>query len=135
MNTKVRGARLFLLLGLVSILSLGTAGCGKKEQTAAPPPLVKVVAATQKDVPVSREWVGQTLGAVSSLNSLTAVVGPLIATPLLMAVSGMPQGHWAIGAPLYFGAALQALALLLAWTHFRRLGPQPAATATAPAVR
>ena len=64
MNTKVRGARLFLLLGLVSILSLGTAGCGKKEQTAAPPPLVKVVAATQKDVPVSREWVGQTLGAV-----------------------------------------------------------------------
>ena len=78
---------------------------------------------------------GQTLGAVSSLNSLTAVVGPLIATPLLMAVSGMPQGHWAIGAPLYFGAALQALALLLAWTHFRRLGPQPAATATAPAVR
>jgi DHA1 family tetracycline resistance protein-like MFS transporter len=62
---------------------------------------------------------GQTMGAVSSLNSLTAVMGPLIATPLLMAVSGLPKGHWEIGAPLYFGAALQGMALVLAWTHFR----------------
>jgi membrane fusion protein (multidrug efflux system) len=60
----VREARLVWTLGLASMLALSTVGCGKKEQAAAPPPLVKVVAATQKDVPISREWVGQTIGAV-----------------------------------------------------------------------
>ena len=68
---------------------------------------------------------GQTMGAVSALNSLTAVLGPLITTPLLMMVSHLPQGHWAIGAPLYCGALLQAMALFLAWTHFRRMDTQP----------
>ena len=67
---------------------------------------------------------GRTLGSVSALNSLTAVMGPLIATPLLVTVSDLPQGHWAIGAPLYCGALLQAIALFLAWTHFRRFGLQ-----------
>lgn len=67
---------------------------------------------------------GRTLGSVSALNSLTAVMGPLIATPLLVSVSHLPQGHWEIGAPLYCGALLQAMALLLAWSHFRRVGFQ-----------
>jgi DHA1 family tetracycline resistance protein-like MFS transporter len=62
---------------------------------------------------------GQTMGAVSSLNSLTAVIAPVLGAPMLAAVSHLPRGHWGIGAPLYFGAALQALALLLAWLHFR----------------
>jgi DHA1 family tetracycline resistance protein-like MFS transporter len=76
---------------------------------------------------------GRTLGAVSALNSLTAVMGPLIATPLLVTVSGLPQGHWAIGAPLYCGSLLQATALFLAWTHFRRMGSLTShAAATAP---
>jgi MFS transporter, DHA1 family, tetracycline resistance protein len=75
---------------------------------------------------------GQTLGAVSSLNSLTAVIAPVIGAPLLAAVSHLPSGHWGIGAPFYFGAALQALALLLAWTHFRRERlASPAASMTA----
>ena len=74
---------------------------------------------------------GQTLGAVSSLNSLTAVMGPLITTPLLVMVSDLPQGHWAMGAPLYCGALLQAMALFLAWTHFRRVGTPPAHAAVA----
>lgn len=68
---------------------------------------------------------GRTLGAVSALNSLTAVMGPLITTPLLVMVSDLPQGHWAIGAPLYCGALLQAMALFFAWTHFRRMAAQP----------
>ena len=68
---------------------------------------------------------GQTMGAVSALNSFTAVMGPLIATPLLTAVSHRPPGDWLIGAPLYFGAALQGAALLLAWAHVRHLGRQP----------
>lgn len=74
---------------------------------------------------------GRTLGAVSALNSLTAVMGPLITTPLLVLVSDLPQGHWAIGAPLYCGALLQAMALFLAWTHFRRMAAQPSRAAVA----
>jgi DHA1 family tetracycline resistance protein-like MFS transporter len=62
---------------------------------------------------------GQTMGSVSSLNSLTAVIAPVLASPVLMAVSHLPQGDWRIGSPLYFGAALQFTALLLAWLHFR----------------
>ena len=62
---------------------------------------------------------GQTLGAVSSLNSLAAVVAPLVGAPLLGMVSNMPKGDWRIGAPFYFCAVLQAAALYLAWRHFK----------------
>ena len=63
---------------------------------------------------------GKTLGAVSGLNSLTSVIAPMLAAPLLVLVSGLPQGDWRIGAPLYFCALLQGAALLLAISHFRR---------------
>ena len=63
---------------------------------------------------------GQTLGAVSSLNSLMAVIAPVIGAPLLGLVSHLPMGDWRIGAPFYFCAALQAAALVLAAIHFRR---------------
>jgi DHA1 family tetracycline resistance protein-like MFS transporter len=63
---------------------------------------------------------GGAMGAVGGLNSLTAVIAPLIGAPLLQMVSHLPQGDWRIGAPFYFCAALQAAALVLAVTHFRR---------------
>ncbi|MDB5767202.1 MAG: Tetracycline-efflux transporter [Collimonas fungivorans] len=63
---------------------------------------------------------GQTLGAVSSLNSLMAVIAPVIGAPLLGAVSHLPKGDWRIGAPFYFCAVLQLAALVLAFLHFRR---------------
>ena len=63
---------------------------------------------------------GQALGAVSSLNSLMAVVAPVIGAPLLGAVSHLPAGDWRIGAPFYLCASLQAAALWLAIRHFRR---------------
>jgi membrane fusion protein (multidrug efflux system) len=45
------------------IFSVG--GCSKKEHVVvAQPPEVKVSAVVQKDVPISKEWMGQTLGAV-----------------------------------------------------------------------
>lgn len=48
-----------------ALLALSAGGCGKKEQaTTAAPTEVKVVTVLQKDVPISKEWVGQTLGAV-----------------------------------------------------------------------
>ena len=62
---------------------------------------------------------GQTLGSVSSINSLTAVLAPLLTAPLLMSVSHLAPGDWRIGAPLFFGAALQGTGLVLAWLHFR----------------
>jgi len=63
---------------------------------------------------------GQILGAVSSLNSLMAVVAPILGAPLLAVVSHLPQGDWRIGAPFYFCAALQVVSLVLAIMHFRQ---------------
>jgi MFS transporter, DHA1 family, tetracycline resistance protein len=63
---------------------------------------------------------GQTMGAVSSLNSLMAVLAPMLAAPLLALVSHYPQGDWRIGAPFYFCALLQLVSLCLAVVHFRR---------------
>jgi DHA1 family tetracycline resistance protein-like MFS transporter len=63
---------------------------------------------------------GQTMGAVASLNSLMAVIAPVLATALLGVVSQRPQGDWLIGLPFYFCAALQALAALLAIRFFQR---------------
>jgi DHA1 family tetracycline resistance protein-like MFS transporter len=62
---------------------------------------------------------GRTMGAVSSLSSLMAVIGPLIGPPLLAVVSHLPHNDWRVGAPLFVCAALQGLALLMAWWHFR----------------
>ena len=63
---------------------------------------------------------GKTLGAISALNSLMAVLAPVIGTPLLAMVSELPKGDWRIGAPFYFCAVLQAAALMLAISHFRQ---------------
>jgi MFS transporter, DHA1 family, tetracycline resistance protein len=63
---------------------------------------------------------GQTLAAVSSLSSLTAVVAPMLAAPLLAMVSHLPKGDWRIGAPFYFCAVLQIASLVMATWHFRR---------------
>ncbi len=63
---------------------------------------------------------GQTMGAVSSLNGLMAVVAPLLGAPMLAIVSHYPQGDWRIGAPFYFCALLQVASLALAVLHLRR---------------
>jgi DHA1 family tetracycline resistance protein-like MFS transporter len=61
---------------------------------------------------------GRTAGAVASLNSMMAVLAPVIGAPLLAAVSHLPQGDWRIGAPFYFCALLQAASTLFALHHF-----------------
>jgi DHA1 family tetracycline resistance protein-like MFS transporter len=63
---------------------------------------------------------GKTLGSIGGLNSLMAVIAPAIGAPLLTVVSHLPQGDWRIGTPFYFCAVLQAAALALAISHFRR---------------
>jgi DHA1 family tetracycline resistance protein-like MFS transporter len=61
---------------------------------------------------------GRTMGAVSSLNSLMAVIAPVVGAAMLGFVSHLPQGDWRIGAPFYFCALLQAAAMLIALRHF-----------------
>ncbi len=63
---------------------------------------------------------GQTMGAVSALNSLMAVAAPAIGAPLLGLVSHLPQGDWRIGTPFYFCAVLQATAFVIAYRHFKK---------------
>jgi DHA1 family tetracycline resistance protein-like MFS transporter len=63
---------------------------------------------------------GQTMGAVSSLNSLMAVIAPVIGLELLRWVSHLPPGHVLIGLPFMTCAVLQLAAMVLALRFFRR---------------
>jgi MFS transporter, DHA1 family, tetracycline resistance protein len=72
---------------------------------------------------------GQTMGAVSALSSLMAVIAPMLGAPLLGMVSHLPRSDWRVGAPFFFCAALQGAALLLAWLHFRKRNVKVAAAA------
>ena len=63
---------------------------------------------------------GRTLGAVSSLNSLMAVLAPVVGAGLLGFVSDAPLGDIRLGLPFFVGAAVQCLALVLALWHFKR---------------
>ncbi|MBL8360047.1 MAG: MFS transporter [Rubrivivax sp.] len=73
---------------------------------------------------------GQTMGAVSGLNSLMAVIAPMLASPLMSAVSHLPRTDWRVGTPYYFGAALLALAWCFAYAHVRRRAAALPAAAT-----
>jgi DHA1 family tetracycline resistance protein-like MFS transporter len=73
---------------------------------------------------------GTTMGAVASLNSLMAVLGPIIGPGLLTLVAELPRNDWRIGAPFLFCAALQAVALVFA-LRFQRTHPVPTVTAHA----
>lgn len=75
---------------------------------------------------------GETMGAVSSLNSVMAVLAPVIGPGLMYLVSDVPTTDWLAGAPFYFCALLQALSLFFAWRHFARATPS-ASAAPAPA--
>lgn len=63
---------------------------------------------------------GRTMGAVASLNSLMAVMAPVVSASLLGVVSHLPKGDWRMGMPFYFCAALQCVGTLFAWRHFSR---------------
>jgi len=74
---------------------------------------------------------GQTMGSVSALNSLMAVIAPVVSAPLLGMVSHLPEGDWRIGLPFYFCAALQLVGTLVALRHFRQARPNPITAAAA----
>jgi DHA1 family tetracycline resistance protein-like MFS transporter len=60
------------------------------------------------------------MGAVASLTSLMAVVGPVLGAPLMGAVSHLPPSDWRVGAPFFFCALVQVIAMSIALRHFRR---------------
>ena len=70
---------------------------------------------------------GQTMGAVAALNSLMAVMAPVVSASLLGIVSHLPKGDWRMGLPFYFCAALQLIGTLFAARHFGRVQLKPAA--------
>jgi DHA1 family tetracycline resistance protein-like MFS transporter len=63
---------------------------------------------------------GVTLGAMQSINSLAAVIGPLIAGQILAEVSSLPPMDFRVGAHFFFTAALNLVAFLLAWRRLAR---------------
>jgi DHA1 family tetracycline resistance protein-like MFS transporter len=72
---------------------------------------------------------GQTMGSVAALNSLMAVIAPVVSAPLLGMVSHLPAGDWRIGLPFYFCAGLQLCGTVIAIRHFRRAALQAAPAA------
>lgn len=70
---------------------------------------------------------GQAMGAVSSLNSLMAVIAPLLGLSLLGQVSHLSPSDPLMGLPFFACAALQAVALFLTLRFFRtQPAPHPA---------
>ncbi len=63
---------------------------------------------------------GRTLGAVSSLNSMMAVLAPVAGAGMLALVSHAPRGDMRLGLPFFVGGLIQFTALGLAVWHFQR---------------
>lgn len=63
---------------------------------------------------------GRTLGAVSSLNSMMAVLAPVAGAGFLSLVSDAPRGDIRLGLPFFVGSLIQLIAMALAVWHFRR---------------
>jgi len=63
---------------------------------------------------------GITLGSLNSVSSIMGVIAPLVGTPLLALVSGLPPTDWRVGVTFFMAAIAQGIALLQAYFHFRR---------------
>jgi DHA1 family tetracycline resistance protein-like MFS transporter len=66
---------------------------------------------------------GELMGSLQSISSLGLVIMPLVGTGLLGAASHLPQQDWRVGGPFFLCAAMQALAILVAYRYFRTHAP------------
>jgi DHA1 family tetracycline resistance protein-like MFS transporter len=53
---------------------------------------------------------GQSMGALSSIVSVTAVIGPALAAPLMALVTSWPKTSWQVGLPFFASAAILCVA-------------------------
>jgi DHA1 family tetracycline resistance protein-like MFS transporter len=63
---------------------------------------------------------GVTLGALQSISSLAAVLGPLLGNAILAQVADLPPGDIRMGANFFVCALLNLLAFVLAWRRLSR---------------
>jgi DHA1 family tetracycline resistance protein-like MFS transporter len=63
---------------------------------------------------------GVTMGALQSISSLAAVLGPLLGNALLAQVADLPPGDIRLGANFFACAALNLLAFIIAWRRLTR---------------
>jgi len=63
---------------------------------------------------------GITLGSLNSIRSIMGVIAPLVGTPLLAQVSGLPSTDWRVGIVFFVAALAQGIAFVQAFFHFRR---------------
>jgi multidrug efflux pump subunit AcrA (membrane-fusion protein) len=63
------------IAGLLGLLALSAAGCGKTSTAAGapPPPDVEIATVEQKDLPIQREWIGTLDGLVNAAIKAQAV--------------------------------------------------------------
>jgi DHA1 family tetracycline resistance protein-like MFS transporter len=71
-----------------------------------------------KAVPPTEQ--GVTMGSVASLNSVAAVIGPLLGIGIFARVSRLEPSDMRVGAPFFLSAVLSAIALGIAVWHFAR---------------
>jgi MFS transporter, DHA1 family, tetracycline resistance protein len=61
---------------------------------------------------------GALMGSLQALSSLAIVVVPVVSTSILATVSHFPANDWRLGTTFFVSAALQAVALYIAWRYF-----------------
>jgi DHA1 family tetracycline resistance protein-like MFS transporter len=62
---------------------------------------------------------GELMGSLQSVGSLGVILMPLLGASLLGAASHLPPQDWRVGGPFFVCAAMQALAILVAYRYFR----------------
>jgi DHA1 family tetracycline resistance protein-like MFS transporter len=62
---------------------------------------------------------GELMGSLQSVGSLGVILMPLLGSWLLGAASHLPPQDWRVGGPFFVCAAMQALAIVVAYRYFR----------------
>jgi DHA1 family tetracycline resistance protein-like MFS transporter len=65
---------------------------------------------------------GELMGSLQSITSLGIIVMPVAGTALLGKVSHLPPLDWRIGITFFMCAAMQAVAIVIAWRYFKSHG-------------
>lgn len=81
---------------------------------AAGPAMQAIVS---KATPANQQ--GELMGSLQSISSLGVIVTPLLGTAIIASVSHLPRGDWRTGSHFLLCAAMQALAIVVAWRYFR----------------